>query len=72
MKLRQAGTRLTAAAVFAICAADGEVWSRCRLESVSHCCSSEYCDGTRPLRSGQWQRTAVSALGAIEVDLLQP
>ena len=62
-------TRLTAAAVFAICAADGEVWSRCGLGSASHCCSNEYCDKSdrsaageapeRPMRPLR-QRTAVS------------
>ena len=70
-------TRLTAAAIFAICAANGEVWSQCRLGSANHCSSSEYCDGSDRSAAGEaperpiWplrQRTAVSALGAMRLD----
>ena len=72
MTLRQA---VTTAAIFAICAANGEVWSRCGLGSASHCCRSEYRDESDRSEAGEAperlrQRTAVSALGAIQVNTL--
>ena len=76
MTLRQADASHRRCHLFAICAANGEVWSRCRLGSASHCSSSEYCDGIDRSAAGEaperpiWplrQRTAVSALVAIEV-----